>query len=150
MASQTSLISIRGIMFFCWIAAILEISFGYSLQKVSKYQKTNSNQEINRNIIRLSASQVQDIEISFFDKLINSLGLGTKKKSTDSFEFKLPSIKKEQVIRKIPKTKVLIIGSGMSGLACATEFMSNGFTDFLMVDSADKPGGRVRTDSVDG
>eukprot|EP00596_Hydrurales_sp_CCMP1899_P007189 CAMPEP_0119039900 /NCGR_PEP_ID=MMETSP1177-20130426/9650_1 /TAXON_ID=2985 /ORGANISM="Ochromonas sp, Strain CCMP1899" /LENGTH=374 /DNA_ID=CAMNT_0007004385 /DNA_START=450 /DNA_END=1571 /DNA_ORIENTATION=+ len=38
----------------------------------------------------------------------------------------------------------------MSGLACATEFMNNGFTDFLMIDSADRPGGRVRTDNVDG
>ena len=45
---------------------------------------------------------------------------------------------------------MIIIGTGLSGLAAAKELTKAGCNDFLMIDSADGPGGRVRTDVVDG
>ncbi len=43
----------------------------------------------------------------------------------------------------------LIVGAGLSGLACALTLHAAG-RDFLLVDASDAPGGRVRTDAVDG
>jgi len=44
------------------------------------------------------------------------------------------------------KAKVVIIGAGMAGLSCATELQNTGERDFLILESSDAPGGRVRTD----
>ncbi len=44
---------------------------------------------------------------------------------------------------------VVIVGAGLAGLACALE-LQNRKIDYLLVESADAPGGRVRTDNVDG
>ncbi|KAK1440302.1 hypothetical protein QVD17_06127 [Tagetes erecta] len=46
-------------------------------------------------------------------------------------------------------TKVIIIGAGLSGLAAAVRLHSDNIP-FLLLDSSDAVGGRVRTDSVDG
>lgn len=49
----------------------------------------------------------------------------------------------------LPKTGVIIIGAGLSGLAAATHLNSHNIP-FLLLDSSDAVGGRVRTDIVDG
>ncbi len=47
------------------------------------------------------------------------------------------------------KSKVVIVGAGVSGLICALELEKNGI-DSVIVDAADAVGGRVRTDHIDG
>jgi protoporphyrinogen oxidase len=47
------------------------------------------------------------------------------------------------------KTSVLIIGSGLSGLAAARQLNMSG-VDFIILESDSKPGGRVKTDNHDG
>ncbi|MDE3015170.1 MAG: FAD-dependent oxidoreductase, partial [Gemmatimonadota bacterium] len=50
----------------------------------------------------------------------------------------------------LPKAAdVVIVGAGISGLACARRLVEKG-RDTLVVDSADAVGGRIRTDEVDG
>ena len=44
---------------------------------------------------------------------------------------------------------VLIVGAGLAGLTCARELLRAGLTP-LVVEAADRVGGRVRTDTVDG
>ena len=44
---------------------------------------------------------------------------------------------------------VLIIGAGLSGLSCALELQKQG-QKILLLEKSDEPGGRVRTDNVDG
>ncbi len=44
---------------------------------------------------------------------------------------------------------VVIVGAGLAGLTCARALQANG-VDCLVVEAADAPGGRVRTDEVDG
>ncbi len=44
---------------------------------------------------------------------------------------------------------VIIIGAGLSGLACAIK-LQEAEIPFLLLESSDAPGGRVRTDRVDG
>ena len=45
--------------------------------------------------------------------------------------------------------EVVVIGAGLSGLACALELQKHG-KKALLLESSDGPGGRVRTDEVDG
>lgn len=45
--------------------------------------------------------------------------------------------------------QVLIIGAGLSGLACALELLRADIP-FLLLEASDAPGGRVRTDEADG
>ncbi len=45
--------------------------------------------------------------------------------------------------------EVLIIGAGLSGLACALK-LQTAEIPFLILEASDAPGGRVRTDEVDG
>ena len=47
------------------------------------------------------------------------------------------------------KQEVVIIGAGLAGLACAVTLQENGLRP-LMLEASDGPGGRVRTDEVDG
>ncbi len=44
---------------------------------------------------------------------------------------------------------IVIVGAGLAGLTCAKRLQSAG-EDFLLVEASDGPGGRVRTDEVDG
>ncbi len=44
----------------------------------------------------------------------------------------------------------IIIGAGLSGLACALELQNQEHSDFLVLEQSDKPGGRIRTEEVDG
>ncbi|WP_296702048.1 protoporphyrinogen/coproporphyrinogen oxidase [Thiocapsa sp. UBA6158] len=46
-------------------------------------------------------------------------------------------------------TDVIIIGAGLSGLACAVTLRERGFEP-LLIEASDAPGGRVRTDRRDG
>jgi monoamine oxidase len=41
--------------------------------------------------------------------------------------------------------EVLIVGAGFAGLAAAKELKDNGFTDFLIIESTTRVGGRVST-----
>src|SRR5947209_1188233 len=47
----------------------------------------------------------------------------------------------------MPRT--IVIGAGLAGLACARELQRNG-REVLVLEASDAPGGRVRTDLVDG
>lgn len=47
------------------------------------------------------------------------------------------------------KTDVVIIGAGLAGLCCARKLQRAGL-DIVVLEAGDAPGGRVRTDSVDG
>jgi hypothetical protein len=66
------------ITLYIYAYILTNVCIGFSLQKISKYQKfqtINKNQEIN--VKKLFATQIQDVgEGSFFDKLLDSLGLG--------------------------------------------------------------------------
>lgn len=44
---------------------------------------------------------------------------------------------------------VLIVGAGLAGLSCAVR-LENAGMPYRLIDKADRPGGRVRTDHVDG
>lgn len=44
---------------------------------------------------------------------------------------------------------VIIVGAGLAGLACALELERNG-VDCQLLESSDAPGGRVRTDQIEG
>ena len=44
---------------------------------------------------------------------------------------------------------VIVVGAGLSGLACALKLQEEGL-DVLVLEASDGPGGRVRTDVVDG
>ncbi|MBV9669524.1 MAG: FAD-dependent oxidoreductase, partial [Acidobacteriales bacterium] len=47
----------------------------------------------------------------------------------------------------MPRT--VVIGAGLAGLACARELEKNG-REVLVLEASDGPGGRVRTDVIDG
>jgi phytoene dehydrogenase-like protein len=49
----------------------------------------------------------------------------------------------------MPQPEAIIIGAGLSGLACATYLAEHGVTP-LILESSDGVGGRVRTDELDG
>jgi phytoene dehydrogenase-like protein len=44
---------------------------------------------------------------------------------------------------------VLVVGAGLAGLACARRLASSGL-HVRLIEAADAPGGRIRTDSIDG
>ena len=44
---------------------------------------------------------------------------------------------------------VIIVGAGLAGLACAIELQKRQIP-FLILEASDAPGGRVRTDCLDG
>ena len=46
--------------------------------------------------------------------------------------------------------KIVIIGAGAAGLACSIELIQNGETDFIVIEASDGPGGRIKTDKVNG
>ncbi|KAG5873650.1 hypothetical protein JTB14_004607 [Gonioctena quinquepunctata] len=46
--------------------------------------------------------------------------------------------------------KIIIIGAGMAGLGAAHRLTELGFDDFLVIESQDRPGGRIKTIAVDG
>ena len=48
------------------------------------------------------------------------------------------------------RIRLISIGTGISGLACAKELVDNGETDFVVLEASDCVGGRVRTDEVNG
>ncbi len=52
-------------------------------------------------------------------------------------------------INPMPKTDVIIIGAGLSGLTCARSLQQSR-VGFVILESADDIGGRVRTDCVEG
>lgn len=47
------------------------------------------------------------------------------------------------------ESRVVVIGAGMAGLCCALELQSQGISS-VVLDAAGTPGGRVRTDKVEG
>jgi phytoene dehydrogenase-like protein len=44
---------------------------------------------------------------------------------------------------------VVVVGAGAAGLACARTLAARG-VDVLVLEQSDAPGGRIRTDRVDG
>lgn len=49
----------------------------------------------------------------------------------------------------MPKHQVVIIGAGLSGLSAAIQLQNEGI-DLKILESSDSPGGRLRTDRIDG
>ena len=49
----------------------------------------------------------------------------------------------------VSQEEIIIVGAGLSGLACALKLQEAGH-EFLLLEASDGPGGRVRTDEVDG
>ena len=47
------------------------------------------------------------------------------------------------------KSEVVVVGAGLAGLICARHLQQNGI-DCLVLEASDAPGGRIRTDRVDG
>jgi phytoene dehydrogenase-like protein len=47
------------------------------------------------------------------------------------------------------KTEVVVVGAGLAGLACALDLVVAGY-EVVLLEASDAPGGRVRTDRVDG
>lgn len=45
-------------------------------------------------------------------------------------------------------TKVLIIGAGIAGISSAEYLAKNGFTDFKIIEAADRIGGRIWTHEI--
>ncbi|XP_052771740.1 spermine oxidase-like [Mya arenaria] len=54
------------------------------------------------------------------------------------------------VHESINKTKVLIIGAGISGISAAEFMAKNGFTDFKILEASNRTGGRIWTYELDG
>ena len=50
---------------------------------------------------------------------------------------------------RAPRADVIVVGAGLAGLCCARELDAAGL-DVLVLERGDAPGGRVRTDEVDG
>ena len=171
MANRLSSTSYRMVL-LCWAATIVQLSLALRISKISDCRILQCNRIIpNRRVssiqrssryqsystdTSLFAAQAQGddnkIGLSFFDKLLKSVGEVLKPsvgKTASGKNIQL-SLKREEAVRRVPKKKVIIIGTGMSGLASAKELMRAGCSDFLIIDSADAPGGRVRTDTVDG
>lgn len=46
------------------------------------------------------------------------------------------------------KTKVLIIGAGISGISTAEYLTKHGFTDFNILEASDRIGGRIWTKQI--
>jgi RNAse (barnase) inhibitor barstar len=106
-------------------AITIQQSLGFSLQKQTQFQRTfksnlNAIRDTNTNKVtsRLlaSSSQLQSNDNNqiqnFFDQLLNSLGLGDKKgsKVANILQPK-SSMKDTRATRKIPKAKVILIGT---------------------------------------
>ena len=106
----------------------------------------NSRHPINSRNINLHATE-KDNDGSFFSNLRKQWSNLTG--STDSSSSNVDSTS-TSTVRNLPKTKVLIVGAGLSGLACANELTKNDMTDFLVMETSDGPGGRVRTDECEG
>lgn len=137
---------------FCWTAVILQCTIGFSPKTRVLTDKGRCRYFPSSH---LSAAQLKgdrsEPEPSFFNNLLKSITDGFSKGTSDKRNKQFQKgTESNKGIRKIPKVKVIIIGTGMSGLASAIELQRAGCTDFLIVDSADAPGGRVRTDAVDG
>ncbi len=47
------------------------------------------------------------------------------------------------------KPQVIVVGAGMAGLSCARALQDRGI-DYLVLEAADRVGGRIRTDILDG
>ena len=48
------------------------------------------------------------------------------------------------------KTKVVIIGAGIAGIAAAEYLSKNGFNDFKILEASDRVGGRIWTQEIGG
>lgn len=138
--------------YLCLFTAILRYASGFSSSRLTVIRKQPVSNGILFRSSRLMAGQVQvdgnKVEVNMFDKLLRSVGI--KPFTKESTSKKQPFGKSFKEPQRLPRKKVIIIGSGMSGLASAKELMKSGCNDFLIVDSSDGPGGRVRTDVVDG
>eukprot|EP01035_Chromulina_nebulosa_P018714 gene18714-24473_t len=51
---------------------------------------------------------------------------------------------------RIYKSKIAIVGGGIAGLSAASELLNAGLRDFILIESSDDIGGRVRSDYIDG
>ena len=51
---------------------------------------------------------------------------------------------------RIIKSNIAIIGGGIAGLSCANELLRYGITDFVIIESSNRIGGRVTSDEFEG
>lgn len=134
-------------------AALLDVSLGFApinppVHRRSRFQYDTCN--TNSKLYAGGQNDDGKSKVSFFDRFKKSFGIAQPVVKAPVVEPTPPIEVVVKTVRKLPKKKVVIIGSGMSGLASAKELMASGCNDFIMIDSADGPGGRVRTDNVDG
>ncbi|XP_030754642.1 spermine oxidase-like isoform X4 [Sitophilus oryzae] len=54
-----------------------------------------------------------------------------------------------QFYKKRQNHKIVIVGAGMAGLGAASELMQNNVEEFVILESQDRPGGRIETIMVD-
>lgn len=133
-------------------AALFNVSLGFAPINPPVHRRSRFQYDTCNTYSKLYAGGQNDdskSKVSLFDRLLKSFGIPqpTAKAPVEEPKILIEFVKP---VRKLPKKKVVIIGSGMSGLASAKQLMESGCNDFIMVDSADGPGGRVRTDNVDG
>ena len=140
------------ILLLCLTAALFNLSLGFAPLKQPVHRRSQFQHDTRYTNSKLFAGSQKDdskSNISLFDQLLKSFGI-SQATGNSSKGKQNSSVKFGKTVRKLPKKKVVIIGSGMSGLASAKQLMDSGCNDFIIVDSADGPGGRVRTDNVDG
>jgi hypothetical protein len=110
---------------------------------------------IHRSVHASRNTKLSAIGGGFFDSLRNTFFGGKKEQdvirtSEDDAQVAPFAVNKVASIIPVKKSKIVIIGAGISGLACANELLKTGEKDFVVLESSDAPGGRVRTDVVDG
>ena len=88
----------------------------------------------------MSQQGIADFILSFFK---------SPKKETSNANSTSGSYSKKEPMRELSH-KIVIIGAGISGLACAKELIANGESDLVLLEASSEAGGRVKTDNVQG
>ena len=78
-------------------------------------------------------------------KCLNSGGQSESESENGALLHKLHKFTENEVNMSEVKTKVLVIGGGVSGIAAATHFLKNQFESFTIVEAENRTGGRIHS-----